>query len=236
MNPIEPYSFSAVSHALGAIASLVPAWFIYRSYKKHPEEFIKYFMLYFLLFGIAGVILSAVEFIFPKDTLKQGIGILFSTPFFYVALAYFFMVPASLKFPKLKKIGFWIIIGLGVISFILNVIDIHPTTINDRGLIDFKTAPYVGEIFLLMFALAWLPAIAIFIYEAIKNKNKFVKIRSVLLAIGLLTLLVFGQMHDVVKTWQGFLLADVLTVISYFILMAGVLYRGKEDVSAESNK
>lgn len=79
-----------------------------------------------------------------------------------------------------------------------------------------------------MFALAWLPAIVIFVSEAIRNKDRFVKIRSLLLSIGLLLLLVFGQMHDSVKTWQGFLFADFMTVVSYFIVMAGVLYRNKK--------
>lgn len=225
MNPIAPYSFSAVSHALGAIATLIPAWVIYRSYRKDKDDLVvKYFMFYFLFFGLGGVVLTVVEFLFPADNLRQGVGIMFATPFMYLGLAYFFMVPAELKFPKLKYIGFGLILVLGIAAFILNALDIRPTTIDERGFISFDSAKYVGEIFLLMFALAWLPAIAIFIYETIRNNDKFIRIRSLLLSIGLLALLIFGQMHDMVESWQGFLIADLFTIISYFIVMMGVLY------------
>lgn len=228
MNPIAPYSFSAISHAIGAIATLIPAWVIYRSYRKDKNDLVvKYFMLYFLLFGIGGLILALVEFIFPTDNLRQGVGIMFATPFMYLGLAYFFMVSTELKFPKLKYAGFSFILVLGIAAFILNALDIRPTTIDELGFISFDSAEYVGEIFLLMFALAWLPAIAIFIYETIRNKDRFIRIRSLLLSIGLLALLIFGQMHDMVETWQGFLIADIFTVISYFIVMIGVLYHKK---------
>lgn len=147
MNPIAPYSFSAVSQAMGAIASLIPAWLVYQSYKKHQEDFIKYFIFYFLFIGIGGLILATVEFTFPLDVIKQGIGVLFSVPFFYLSSAYFFMIPASLKFPKLKNIGFGVIIAMGLVSFVLSIIDIHPTVIDERGLISFDSSKYVGGLF-----------------------------------------------------------------------------------------
>lgn len=237
MNPIEPYSLSAVSFVIGAITSLIPAWIVYHSYKNHKEEFIKYFMYYFLFYGIGMTLMSLILFIFPKDNFKQAVALLFVMPFLFLAFGYFFMIPASIKFPKLKEAGFYLIITFGILFFVLTVINLRPTQISERGLIGFDAPEYmigtfkfdVDNLFLLTVSIAWLPAIVIFIYEAIKNKTRSIKIRSTLLASGLIALMVFGQMHDQVKTWQAFLLLDALTGASYFLLLAGVLYKGKPE-------
>lgn len=236
-NPIAPYSFSAISAAVGAIASLAPAFFIYKSYKKKPEdELLRNFFLYFLIFGIANTILAVTEFIFPTDTVKLALLLIFVLPAYYLALAFFFLIPSSLKFPKLKEAGFSLIIFLGIVSLVLNLMDIRPVTIDERGLISYEGASITDELFLLAFMIAWLPAIIIFIYEAIRNKERIIRVRSILMSVGLLALLISGGMHDAVRSWQAFLLADVAVIVSYFILMFGVLYHGKRTTNESYQK
>jgi hypothetical protein len=94
-----------------------------------------------------------------------------------------------------------------------------------------NAAPAVGAGIGMLAMLAFVPAAIVFTYSAVKSHGAR-RIKSALLALGFFVFTLAGPLHDVAKTSNQFVIADVLTIISMLILGAGILYRLEEQLDS----
>jgi hypothetical protein len=94
----------------------------------------------------------------------------------------------------------------------------------------FNASPIVGASIGLYGLITMVPAIILFMMNAIKASGTK-RVRSGLLAIGLFALVLAGPLHDLARTSQVYVFADVLTIISMIIIGTGVAYRLEESLA-----
>jgi L-lactate permease len=62
------------------------------------------------------------------------------------------------------------------------------------------------------------------------------RIRSLLLASGMVVLIASGSMHNIARSGEVYVFADLLTIIGVVVLGAGVLYQMEQSMAPASGK
>lgn len=146
--------------------------------------------------------------------------------FLFISLAIFIRIPLQWISPKLKNIGTAFFLVLGAFTTIVSIIlQSAPTFEESTGLTFLNINPLVANIVVINVVLAWLPAAIYFIIKGIKASRKIVRMRALLIGIGIIVLMIGGPMHDLAKTSVMYFLADFLALGGVALLASGVLYK-----------
>ncbi|HEX3082479.1 MAG TPA: hypothetical protein VHQ86_04440 [Candidatus Saccharimonadia bacterium] len=143
--------------------------------------------------------------------------------------------------PKLASKEKLLTVVLGVVTVVITVVNVitmvwgtQPAYNAERSLIQYNAAPVVGATIGLMAAITVLPAAILFLINAFQNKAR--RVRSLLLGSGFAVMVVGGPLHDVARSWQMYLAADILAIICIVLVGAGVVYRFEESISLERSQ
>ena len=98
----------------------------------------------------------------------------------------------------------------------------------DNRVILFNAHPLVGAAIGILAAFSVLPAAVLLIRNGIRNPH--LRVRSILLGLGLFIIMTAGPLHDNAHSWQIYMVADVLSSVGLFVLAVGVLYRFEERI------
>ena len=93
----------------------------------------------------------------------------------------------------------------------------------------FNAAPVVGASIALFASVCVVPAAILFIINGIHNPSA--RLRSLLLGGGMFVTMVAGPMHDVARSWQLYMAADIISILGILLVTAGVVYRLEERIA-----
>jgi hypothetical protein len=246
-----PLQLTVIFVALCCILNIVIAAFFgakFRaSYKKSQNEQMKYFSLFFIFLAVFLLIntfphvLGVFEaFGLPLLSLLgpylNAIGIgsfIVGYAFLYIALAYFAMFVSSIGFPRFKRQAFGLVVLMGLVITILNVLRPKVLTIDPftKGVI-LQAEPLVINLMIFVLALIWIPSIIIFISRAIKIASGEIRVRSVLLILGLLLILIRLLSHDFLRGIEFHVIWDTSFSVG-LIFIAAIFYFGKGEKKEE---
>jgi hypothetical protein len=234
-------SITAYMTLLGAIVSL-GSWALIGQRSKTSSigaSFqVRMLQIFFLYMGIFCFIMFLPQLFLAFDPsvfpLAMAWGYVVGHVFLYVAFIYtlrlmFSMVPKLADKQSYAVIGAILVsIGITVFNAITMIWGTRPIYDSDNHVILFNAHPLVGAGIGLYAALSVLPAATLIIMNGVRNPR--LRIRSFLLGIGFFVIMTAGPLHDNAKTWQLYMLADVLSSVGFFILAGGVLYRFEERI------
>lgn len=156
--------------------------------------------------------------------------------FAYVALIYLARMTCTIL-PRLNKWE-WQVAGLlGVLALVATVMtgatmigSTHPSYSSASGVTDWHAAPSVGGVIILLAVFGLLIPMVLFLTNAFRSHGAN-RLRSLLLAVGLLAIAIAGPLNDNANTLALIMFANILDLAGLFILTAGVMYQIEQDIS-----
>ncbi|MDO8601113.1 MAG: hypothetical protein Q7R46_00345 [bacterium] len=205
---------------------------LYFSYRKNKDEKMGDFFRTFLFLSIVLILLSSPGIILKKS---EAIGLVFSlyTFFVFFGIAYLSIIPLNiLGWMKMKRIFFGGMIGSAFLLTFINLIRLSPARI-------FYDAPFIywedtrgvlmNIILGAIFGLSLLMSIIFFLIQGFKSSERLVKIRSILIAGGLLNLTLASIVNFVVGALAGIyvtsLVATIFNISAGLLILAGIYYK-----------
>lgn len=209
---------------------------------QRPVHFMHQFFLFMALFcaciSLPYIWLAKDPSLFPT-AMAWGyvVGHIFCyIAFMYIARMVFAMVPKLADKDRLV-VAVWLTYAaiLTVVNAKTMIWGIQPIFSYDNNLTEFRTAPVVGNAIVLLALFTIVPAIVLFVRNAIKSQGG-ARNKAMLLAGGFLLMMVAGPMHDVARTGTVYAAADFISMISAIILGYGVIYRLEQGMAAAPTK
>jgi len=148
-------------------------------------------------------------------------------PFFmFIGLSYFIRFPLAIQLPRLEKTIFtasvlYSITGIGYFLLTAARPAVDSKLLTNNVFIYIVPATHTA-IIVIFTTLLMLTSLIIFIYHAFKNKDRFVRWRSALIALAILIFLTGGPVHNLVRTPGLTILADALIAVSMIIMVVAV--------------
>ena len=215
-------SLSVISLNLTAIFLLISAFLVFFSWKKEKSIFLRDFLVF--LFGIAGASAcwAIASWLVPVNPKIAGYFHPLAAVIGGIGFIYFCHLVLVLSFPERVKqiLTPLILLFLATIPIIL----FYPPIpyLSEQGIIIWNinflpglTLAITGIIF------TFLPLI-LFFRLGIKSDEKFVKIRSFLITIGIAFYMGGGLAHNLVTSVKQYLFSDALTFLGVIILLSAI--------------
>jgi hypothetical protein len=191
------------------------------------SQFFLYMAIFFAFMYLPHISLIIAPWVFAP---LMAWGYVIGHFFLYIALLYiarmtFAMIP-RLAGKERPLIVLWMLaaVTVTIVNTVTMVFGSQPFYDYERHLTQVNAAPVVGISIAVFATLALLPAAILFIVNAVKTSGAR-RLRSALLGAGFLLQMSAGPLHDVARTWQTYMVADIFTILSVIIVGAGVVYR-----------
>jgi len=216
---------------------LLVAWAVIGMHAKRlglqVVDTVYYMRKYFLYFAIFNAFMSLpCLFVFLQPSLfpaAMGWGYAIANVFLIISLSYlsrmeFKMSPSWAKYERTAMYA-WMAVNvlLTILNIMLVALKNQPTFSNVNGITQFHIPGFMNPILGLVSLSAYLPGIILFTTAAIRERQN--RTRSILLASGMLLIMISGPLHAAAGTWQVFMTADIVNVLSLGLLASGILYR-----------
>lgn len=219
---------SSTGFLIGAAVCYFSSFYLWKKQQKKElkDKEIDYLGKHFVFYGTFLFGMGIMPLLLSQNQWALRLTFPLSSIFWYVGYAFLIYVAASYKFLALQKSIFILVLmaGFAVTAVIfLNLGDSQPTI--ENGIILWNFQPPVSILIPLFMMTFMALAMLAFFYEALKNSDSAVKRRSLFLALSLLMGIVGGPTHALVKTAFQYFLVDMLLVVSYFLRLAGAIYK-----------
>lgn len=220
--PITPLIDLAIS-----LMAVFCAFALYRSYKKDSNHVV---LLYFAQ-GYFVVIFSYLFFSLPRLLFPDvgniiGIGFVIAQSLLYLAIALFAKVTAYFINVLWAQRVFWLVLILSIIAIVINIIFYTiPDYDQITGLTDWNIDPLVGISSVIIIAGIMVPSSIFFFWQGIKSRDSIVKKRSIIISIGLISLVITALFYYTATNITVALISDLLSLMSFLIIFFGVIYK-----------
>lgn len=209
---------------------------LYRAYQRDPSNRV----LYFFAQGYLAVVVSYIFFSIPRiflwdDSMAIAIGFIVAQAFLYLSVAFFSKVSMFFIQVQRMRLVFWLVILLSTIAVILSIIFIGQPVYDPATSItswDIHPAVSYSSLIVLGGVLVW--SMFFFFWQGIRTQHRLVKIRSIIIATGLLLLIVTAYTYYGAITPLGVLVSDLFSLVSYLVIFFGIIY-GREASAVSSN-
>jgi hypothetical protein len=166
----------------------------------------------------------------PENSFSIGLGYLVGHVFMYIAAAYLARIWWLIAKPSLdSKIIFRIYLAMGALITALNIFFFNYPNVLENGITEWNQKPLVGTMIIIFGMSAFLPAAVLFIIESFRVPQQ--RIRYAIIGISFFLLIASGPLHDVAKTPNMSLVADIVTTFAYGLMLLGVLSTSKSVLS-----
>ncbi|MDB5178594.1 MAG: hypothetical protein JWN01_537 [Patescibacteria group bacterium] len=172
-------------------------------------------------------------------SLPMAIGYTFGHIFLYLAFIDIAQMTCVIV-PKLASkerlatlVGYALCVVITTINAITMIWGKQPTFDYANNVTLFNAHPIVGASIGILAAVSVLPAAVLFIINAFKSHSTR-RVRSLLLGTGFFLLMTAGPLHDVARTSQLYLIADIFSMVSIVLVGIGVVYRLEQSLSLSS--
>lgn len=197
---------------------------MFKAKEKTGDKEINYFIGHFFFYGTFLFGLGIVPLIFPQNSLALQWTFPISSIFWYIGYAFLIYFAASYRLSLLQKPLMVLTLIAGVAVTVLIFLNPSDTVIKNGIILWNFQVPSNILIPLFMTTFIALPMSAFF-YETFKNADQVIRRRSLLLGLSLLISIIGGPTHALVKTSFQYLLVDIILVGSYFLRLAGAIYK-----------
>lgn len=222
------FSITSLSTGVTSIFFFLAGFAVLRSWQKDKGNvLLKYFLVF--LFGIAFqqlfFSLSTGSITLNPRVNAYLWAVAHITMFTY--LSFFLRLPFRVHFPRLEKPVFFAAIFYSLIGgsiLLLNAPQINSYLL-ENGIFIFEIPSLSVKIIVIFTVVCLLSLIGFFFYHAYKEKEKFVRFRSIFIAVAILIYLTSGPAHNFVRTPGLTFLVDFLLVVSGLFMLAGVYIR-----------
>jgi hypothetical protein len=234
---------TAISMFTGAAVFLGAWWYIgsrageTSAANFRPIEMFRQFFLYMAIFLFISSS-SHLWLMFDPENFPLAASITFTVGhiFTYLALIALARMTCSLV-PRLAARERGIVITLAIAAAIVTVVTAITSIWGVQPVYDYEhhvtinnAARPVGAGIGVLTLVTMLPVLVMFIVFAVRSTGPR-RIRSLLLATGMVVLIASGTMHNIARSGDVYILADVLTIVGVFILGTGVLYRLEQSLA-----
>ncbi len=210
---------------------------LYQAYQRDPRNRV----LLFFAQGYLALVVSYLFFALPRiflwdSSLAIALGYLFAQAFLYAAVAYFSKVSMFFINVQRMQLVFWVVVGLSVIAMILTVMFIGmPSYDPVTSITNWDFDPIVSIVSTVILGGVLLGSMMFFFWQGIRSQHHLVRIRSIIIAVGLLLLIVTAYTYYASVTALGVLISDLLSLMSYLVIFFGIIY-GRGGQSAQTPK
>lgn len=200
---------------------------LYRSHQKEGQDkVIEYFYKAYTAMVVAYLFFSLPRLILPDDSFLLGAGFILAHVFLFLAAAYFLTITIYFIKPKLHRAFFWIFLVLALGAITLSIINLnYPVYDRSTGITNWNIDPSVGIVFTILFALVLVPCAIFYYYQGLKSQDKIVKVRSLLIATGLILLMVAAYTYYSAETQLKSLVSDLFSFTALLTIFFGVYYK-----------
>jgi len=212
---------------LNSVICFFCAFKLYRSYQHEgKEKVIKYFYKAYKAMVVAYLFFSMPRLIIPHDSFILGTGFIMAHVFLFLAAAYFLMITVYILRPNWHRIFFWIFLVLALGAIILSVINLnYPVYDTSTGITNWNIDHLVGLVITILFALVLVPCAVFYYYQGLKSHDDTVKVRSLLIATGLILLMVSAYTYYSADTQVKALVSDLFSFTALLTIFFGVYYK-----------
>ena len=196
------------------------------------RSFFLFMGLFCLSIFIPNITLSVNPHAFP---LSMAWGYTIGHAFLYIGLIQVLrltctMVPRLARFETVAiASGLVLAAAITALTISTMVFGTHPVYDAEKHITLFNVASSVGALIGLFATISVLPAATLMLI--IGYRNPYARTRSYLLGGGLFIIMTAGPLHDVSRSWQLYMVADVVSIVGLLITAAGVAYRISERIS-----
>ncbi|MEM3499847.1 MAG: hypothetical protein QXI17_04270 [Candidatus Bilamarchaeaceae archaeon] len=203
---------------------LITGFYVFLSWKKKKEFLLQVFGIFLLSMGIQMICLTLGLAAFFDNYLMSNICWLIAHIFLIVAMSNLVILPIRIKFPTkeelVRKIGIsYLVIGGLILLLNLPRVELFKTPEN---IINWRVPPMSVAVIVFCASTVSIFSAYVFIAESLKIENKLMKLRSILLALGILVFFIGGPMHNAVTNVRMAILAASLSVLGVFLILAGI--------------
>jgi len=195
---------------------------------------LEYMRAFFLYMGIFTGFMTAPLFWLPVSpaafSTAMAYGFTIGHIFLYVACANIALMMCTVV-PQMAQRArlittFWVVAAtvLTVVNAKTMIWGIKPIFDPVNHLSEFRVDHVLGVVIAVVVALAFVPAIILFVIGAINGRGS-ARIKSSLMALGILTIMVGGPLHNLAHTAGAYALADISGIIGVIIFGLGIAYR-----------
>ncbi len=206
---------------------------LYQAYQRDQRNRV----LLFFAQGYLAVVVSYLFFSIPRiffwdSSMAIAIGYVAAQAFLYLAVAYFSKVSMFFISVQRMQLVFWTVIGLSIIAMILTVMYLGMPTYNpDTSITNWDFNPIVSIVSTVILGGVLLGSMLFFFWQGVRSQHALVKIRSTIIAIGLLFLIVTTYTYYASITPLGVLVSDLFSLVSYLVIFFGIIYgRGGQEL------
>jgi len=200
---------------------------LYRSYQKEDQDkVIEFFYKGYTAMVLAYLFFSLPRLFWPRDSFLMGAGFILAHVFLFLAAAYFLTITVYFIKPNLRRVLFWIFLALALGAITLSVINLnYPVYDSSTGITNWNINPTVGIVFTILFALVLIPCSIFFYFQGVKSQSRFVRIRSLLIATGLILLMVAAYTYYSADTQLKAFISDLFSFAALLTIFFGVYYK-----------
>jgi hypothetical protein len=198
---------------------------------RHLRSFFLYMGIFCLLIFLPHTLLGFAPNGFPQ---AMAWGYIIGHVSLYIGLIYILRLTFSMV-PRLADKEKYVIAAAALVGTAITIANIKtmafgtlPQHDSIRNITLLNTAPPVGAAIGAFALVSTVPAIVLILVNGVRNPDA--RLRSFLLGGGLLVLMTGGPIHDIARTWQLYMVADVVSIVGLVIVTTGVLYRLEERI------
>ena len=198
----------------------------YVSWRKQKNLLLKFFTIFLIFFGIQQMFFALGTGPFSGDPLISNWLWAIAHIFMFIAISYFIRFPIRLRFPHLEETIFKLAIFFSIIGIMIifySIPEVEPYLL-ENGIYNWKVPPLAGATIGIFTTISLLFSFGIFVAEGRKVQDKPLKIRSWLIALGILVFLIGGPMHNFITTSFLNFLADFLLIAGSLLMLTGVYW------------
>ncbi|MBU0598245.1 hypothetical protein KKF61_04625 [Patescibacteria group bacterium] len=225
------FQFSPYIDLLNSIICAFCSYKLYRSYQRDRQKspVLLFFSQGYLALIIAYIFFSLPRIIAPQESFYLGVGFVIAQAFLFFAVAFFAKVTTFFINTLVVQRVFWLVILISLVAIILSIYYFaYPQYDTATGITDWNINDIVGVASVVVIAGVLVPSMIIFFWQGRRTADKVVKIRSTLIAIGLLFLIITAYTYYNATTQIAVLTSDLFSLLSFLIIFFGIIYKRKE--------
>jgi len=220
--PISPF--------IDIINSIICAFCSYKIYQSFQRDrtnrVLKYFFQAYLSLVFAYFFFALPRLIVPRQPFYLAVAFVVAQGCLYIAATHFAKITAFFINVRWVQRVFLVFLLASVIAVVLSIVYFtYPHYDITTGITDWDIHPVTGVVSMIIFAVALLPSIFLFFWQGFRSKNRIVRIRSLLISIGLSLLIITAYTYYTATTQIASLVSDLFSVTSFLVIFFGVIYR-----------
>lgn len=203
---------------------LLSGFCVFLSLKRNKDFFIQVFTIFLLSIGIQMIFLTLGLTAFFDNGLMNSISWWIAHIFMLVGTGSLFLLPISIKFPNKAKLVRKITISyivIGGLTLLLNLPKVQLFTTGDN-IINWRVPGLSIAVISVFASVVSLFSAYVFISQSFRVENKFMKLRSIFLGLGILAFFIGGPMHNFVTNFAIAAVAASLSILGAFFILAGI--------------